>query len=167
MATAAGRTKERAFSKLSPERGCAAEAWLGAGDVKSHSHGAKASRRDQRQSLCPAHARLDARRLRPARPRCCDPADPRRMAPADARAPRRRGACRLARRPQCGLSARRANNWRAPRGRRRIRCKKNSGQCEADHTGIAPRAGGSFIFSPAAFSSARRALFFLSVRIAA
>jgi hypothetical protein len=100
----------------------------------------------------------DASRLRPARPRCGDPAGARRVAPAHSGTPRRRGVCGLARRPQCDLAAGRANNWRAPRGCRRIRCKKNSGQCEADHTGIFPCAGGSFIF----FSSARRARFFLA-----
>jgi integrase len=49
-----------------------------------------------------------------------DPAGTRRMAPAYARAPGRRGTCGLVRWPQCGLSARRSDNRRAHRGRRRI-----------------------------------------------
>src|ERR1700730_2053245 len=68
----------------------------------------------------------DARRLRPARPRSGDPAGTRRMAPAYARAVRRRGAGGLARRPQCGLSARRPDNRRAHRGRRRIKPTANA-----------------------------------------
>ena len=62
----------------------------------------------------------DARRLRPARSRGGDPAGTRQMAPAHARAPRRGGAGGLARRPQRGLSARRPDGRRTPRGRRRI-----------------------------------------------
>jgi hypothetical protein len=65
--------------------------------------------------------------LRPARPRRGDPAGPRRMAPAYARTPRRRGACGLARWPQCSLSARRTDDRRAPRGRRRITRAKGAG----------------------------------------
>ena len=49
-----------------------------------------------------------------------DPAGSRRMAAAYAQAARRTGAGGLARRPQRGLSARRPDHRRAPRGRRRM-----------------------------------------------
>ena len=55
-----------------------------------------------------------------ARSRCGDPAGTGRMAPAHAGTPRRRGTGGLARRPQCGLSARRPDDRRAPRGRGRV-----------------------------------------------
>ena len=48
--------------------------------------------------------------------------------PAHARAARRRGARGLAGRPQCGLSARRADDRRAPRGRRRLSRERATGK---------------------------------------
>jgi hypothetical protein len=77
----------------------------------------------------------DARRLWPARPRRGDPGGTRRMAAAHARAPRRRRASGLARWPQRGLSARRADNRSAPRGRRSITTARH----EAFEAGVVVR----------------------------
>ena len=76
---------------------------------------------------------------------------------AHARAPRRGGAGGLARRPQRGLSARRPDHRRAPRGRRRISrtCgKENPGGGGRGFQGGSPRAEVVFLNQNLAVRSA-------------